>query len=95
MSNAQYIRREILEEKVCEALSSAGTEVKPDEVNVCHTMKKKDKVIIKFMNRKDKKDVIFKRKELKSKGDDLLVDHYLLMTPCVSKTRFSFINARS
>ena len=86
MSNAQYIRREMLdinpvshsknnvdlEEKVCKALSLTGTKVKPDDLDACHRMKKKDKVIIKFKNRKQRKDVIFKRKELKSKGDDLL-----------------------
>ena len=61
-----------LEEKVCEALSLTGTEVKPDDLDACHRMKKKDKVIIKFKNRKQRNDAIFKRKELKSKGDDLL-----------------------
>ena len=35
-------------------------------------MKKNDKVIIKFKNRKQYNDVNFKRKELKSKGNDLL-----------------------
>ena len=66
LSNAQYIRREVLEknrvphsinnvdleEKVCEALSLTGTKVKPDNLDACHRMKKKDKVIIKFKNRK-------------------------------------------
>ena len=42
------------------------------DLDACHRMKKKDKVIIKFKNRKQRNDVIFKRKELKSKGDDLL-----------------------
>ena len=86
LSNAQYTRREMLvinpvphsinnvdlEEKVCEALSLTGTKFKPDDLDACHRMKKKEKVIIKFKNRKQRNDVIFKRKELKSKGDDLL-----------------------
>ena len=33
-----------LEEKVSEALSLIGTKVKPDDFDVCHRMKKKDKV---------------------------------------------------
>ena len=76
LSNAQYIRREILEinpvrhamnnvdleEKVCEALPLTGTKVKPDDVDVCHIMKKKDKVIIKFLKRKHKNDVFSNEK---------------------------------
>ena len=51
-----------LEEKVCEALSLIGTKVKPDDVDVCHIMKKKDKVIIKFLKRKHKNDVFSNEK---------------------------------
>ena len=74
LSNAQYIRREMLEtnlvphsinnvdleEKDCEALSLTDTKVKPDDLDACHRMKKKDKVIIKFKNRKQRHNVIFK-----------------------------------
>ena len=59
------------EKKVFKALSLTGTEVKPEDLDVCHRMKKKDK-IIKFKNRKQRNEVIFKQKELKSKGEDLL-----------------------
>ena len=90
MSNAQYIRKEMLEinpvplsinnddleEKVCKALSLSGTKVKPDDLDACHRMKKKDKVIIRFKNRKQRNDVIFKRKGLKTKGDDLIALHF-------------------
>ena len=59
----------------------------------------KDKVIIKFKKRKQRNDMIFKRKELKSLLmiflHSSLVDCCLLPTACVSKTRFSFINADS
>ena len=61
-----------LEEKVCVVLFLTGTKVDPNDLDDCHRMKKKDKVIIKFKSRKQRNDVIFKRKELKSKGDDLL-----------------------
>ena len=57
-----------LEEKVCKVLSFTGTKVKPDDLDACHRMKKKDKVIIKFKNRKQRNDVILKRKELSQKG---------------------------
>ena len=84
LSSAQYIRCEMLEinpvshsinnfdleEKVCEVLSLTGSKVKPDDLDACHRMKKKDKVIIKFKNRKQRNDVILK--ELKTKGDGLL-----------------------
>ena len=82
LRNTQYIRKEMLEinhvphsidnveieEKVCEALSLTGTKVKPDDFDACHRMKKKDKVIIKFKNRKQRNDVTLKRKELSQKG---------------------------
>ena len=61
-----------LEEKGCEALSLTGTEVKLDDPDACRRMKKKDKVITKFKNRKQRNNAIFKRKKLKSKRDDLL-----------------------
>ena len=39
-------------------LSLTGTKVKPDDLDSCHRMKKKDNVIIKFKNRKQRNDVI-------------------------------------
>ena len=85
-SNAQYIRREMLEinpvphpvnnvdleEKVCKTLSLTGTKVRLGDLDVCRRMKKKDQVIIKFKNRKQRNVLIFKQKELMSKGDDLV-----------------------
>ena len=113
LSNTQCIRREMLElnpvphsmnnvdleKKVCEGLSLTDTKVKPDDLDACHRIKKKDKVIIKFKNRKQRNNVVFKRKELNSKEDDLLALQFgrscLLTTACVLKTRFSVINAGS
>ena len=60
-----------LEEKVCKELSLTDTKVKPDDLDACHRMKKKDKMIIKFKNR-NQRNMIFKQKELNSKGDDPL-----------------------
>ena len=74
LSSAQYIRREILEinpvlhsmnnvdlkEKVCKALSLTGLKVKPDNLDACHRMEKKHKIIIKFKNRNQRNNLIFK-----------------------------------
>ena len=36
------------EEKVCESLCLTSTKVKSENLDACHRMKKKDKVIFKF-----------------------------------------------
>ena len=85
LNNAQYVRRETieinpipqlipntdLENKVCLPLSLTGTTVTPDDLQACHRMKNKEKVIVKFKDRKQRNKVIFSRKELKSKGEQL------------------------
>ena len=48
-----------------------GTAVTPDDLQACHRMKNKEKVIVKFKDRKQRNKVIFSRKELKSKGEQL------------------------
>ena len=62
VNNAQYHRRElleinpdptstsddVLESSVCKALYLTGHEVKPDDLQTCHRLKKKDTVIVKF-----------------------------------------------
>ena len=53
-------------------MSLTGTKVMSDDLDAFHRMKKKDKVIINPKNIKQRNDVIFKRKKLKSKGDDLV-----------------------
>ena len=61
-----------LEENVCKVVPLTGTKVISDDLDAFHIVKTKDKVIIKSKNRKQRNDVIFKRKQLKSKGDDLV-----------------------
>ena len=56
------------EEKFCKFLSLNSTKVKSGDLDVCHRMEKKGKVITRFENRKQIIEIIFKRKELKSKG---------------------------
>ena len=85
LNTAQYVRAETieinpmiqsipfadLENKVCQALSLTGTTVTPDNLQACHRMRNKEKVIVKFKDRKQRNKVIFSRKELKSKGEQL------------------------
>ena len=48
-----------------------GTTVTPDDLQACHRMKNKEKIIVKFKDRKQRKKVIFNWKELKTKGEQL------------------------
>ena len=78
LNDAQYVRRETieinlipqsipttdLENKICQVLSLTGTEVTPDNFQGCHRMKNKEKVIVKFKDRKERKKVVFNRKKL-------------------------------
>ena len=38
----------VLEETACREISLAGNEVTPDDLQVCHRLKNKDRVILKF-----------------------------------------------
>ena len=67
----QSIPNTDLKNKVCQALSLTGTTVTPDNLQACHCMKNKEKVIVKFKDRKQINKVIFSRKELKSKQKQL------------------------
>ena len=82
LNNAQYNRREtleinpvpsdvaddVLEQSVCQALSLTGTSVEPDDLQACHRMRKKDRVIIKFKCRKQNHRVLLNRKTLQKKS---------------------------
>ena len=66
LNNAQYVRRETieinpipqsipntdLENKICPAISLTGTTITHDDLQVCHLMKNKEKVMVKFKGRK-------------------------------------------
>ena len=45
----------VLEETVCRAISLTGYEVTPDDLHACHQLKNKDRVILKFKDRKLKR----------------------------------------
>ena len=85
VTNAQYHRRESmkvnpvspsisdeeLELNICKALSLTGHEVKPDDLQACHRLKKKELVIVKFKCRKLKRRVLVNTKNLRKKSEDL------------------------
>ena len=58
------ISDEELELNICRALSLTGNEVKPDDLQACHRLKKKEAVIVKFNCRKLKQKVLINRKNL-------------------------------
>ena len=78
VTNAQYHRQELvevnpvppsisdeeLELNICKALSLTGHEVKPNNLQACHRLKKKVSVIVKFKCRKLKQQVLVNRKNL-------------------------------
>ena len=85
VTNSQYSRREtielnpmpaditedVLEESICKALSLTGVNVVPNDLHACHRMKRTDRVIVKFKCRKQKNSVMYKRKNLGNKSQEL------------------------
>ena len=65
------IADDILEQSVCQVLSLTGISVEPDDLQACHHMRKKDRVIIKVKCRKQKHRVLLNRKTLQNKSLDL------------------------
>ena len=53
------------------ALSLTGISVEPDDLQACHRMRKKARIIIKFKCRKQKHHVLLNRKTLQNKSLDL------------------------
>ena len=85
VTNSQYSRREtiqvnpvpaeiqddVLEASVCKALSLTGVTIAPEDLHACHRMKRLERVIIKFKCRKQKQSVMYKRKNLGTKSQEL------------------------
>ena len=83
--NAQYTRREtleikpvpsdiaddVLEQSMCQTLSLTGISVETDNLQACHRMRKKDRVIIKFKCRKQKHRVLLSCETLQNRSLDL------------------------
>ena len=85
VNNAQYHQREslevnpvlceigdnVLEETVCRAISLTGHEVTPNDLQVCHPVRNKDRVILKFKDRKLKHSIQINRRVLQQKSLEL------------------------
>ena len=85
VTNSQYSRREAieinpvpaeihedaLEDSICKALSLTGVNVVPEDLQACHRMKRSDRVIVKFKCRKQKQSLIYKRKNIGTKSQEL------------------------
>ena len=85
VTNSQYSRREatelnpvpeeinedVLEDIICRALSLTGVNVIPEDLQSCHRMKRSDRVIVKFKCRKQKQSLMYKRKNLGTKSQEL------------------------
>ena len=56
---------------ICKTLSLTEHEVKPDDLQACHHLKKKDLVIVKFKCRKLKWGILTNTKNLRNKFEDL------------------------
>ena len=81
----QYLRRKMieknpvpediqdmqLEESICQALSLTGTPVSAGDLQACHRMRRRDRVIVTFSSRKKRNDVVFKKKSLNEISDEL------------------------
>ena len=65
------IHEDVLEESICKALSLAGVNVFPGDLQACHRMKRSDRVIVKFKCCKQKQSLIYKRKNLGTKSQEL------------------------
>ena len=65
------IHDNVLEARVCKALSLTGINVVSEELHTCHRMKRSGRVIIKFKYRKQKHSVMYKRKNLGTKPQEL------------------------
>ena len=55
------IGEDVLESSVCKALALTGHEMKPDDLQACHSLKKKDTVIVKSKCTKQKRSVVINR----------------------------------
>ena len=55
----------------CKALSLIGVNAVPGNLQACHRMKRSDRVIVKFKCRKQKQSLIYKRKNLGTKSQEL------------------------
>ena len=81
------IHEDVLEDSICKALSLTGVNVVPEDLQTCHIMKRSDRVIVKFKCRKQKQSLIYKRKNLGTKSQELTnlkLSGRLFLSECMS-----------
>ena len=75
---------------ICRALSLTSHEVKPDDLQAFHCLKKKVTVIVKFKCRKQKHSILIHRKNLRNKSGVLVGSSF--RRACVMRTINYLIN---
>ena len=68
------IHEDVLEESIYKVLSLTEVNVVPEDLHACHRMKRTDRVIVKFKCRKQKQSLIYKRKNLATKSQELKIN---------------------
>ena len=58
-------------ESICKALSLTGVNVVPVDLHACHRMKMSDRAIVKFKCREQKQSLMYKRKNIGTKSQEL------------------------
>ena len=91
---------DVLERSVCRTLSLTSHEMKPDDLQACHCLKKKDTVIIKFKCRKQRCSILTNRKtsvinQMVSSNLIFLVGSIFFQRACVTRTVNYLINVDS
>ena len=71
------ITEDVLEENVCKALSLTGVNIFPNDFHACHRMKRSDRVVVKFKCRMQKNSIMYKRKNLGNKSQELVIQNFL------------------
>ena len=65
------IHEDVLEDSICKALSLTGVNVVPENLQACHRIKRSKRVIVKFKCGKQKQSLMYKRKDLGTKSQEL------------------------
>ena len=90
---------DVLESSVCRGLSLTSHEVKPDDLQACRHLRKKDTVIVKFKCRKQRRSILTSRRNLRNKSDGLTRLNFLVGSSfrraCVTRTINCLINVDS
>ena len=65
------IHKDVLEESICKVLSLTGVNVVPEDLHTCHHMKRLHRVIVILKCHKKKQSLMYKRKNLGTKSQEL------------------------